>query len=344
MQRLKGERGAVAVVVALLMIPLIGFGAIAIDVAAVHADRQQLQLGADAAALAIAQDCAVGSCTADPNAVAQDFSDANKNDGDTEAPVVTLEPNAGTVTVETAGIRQHWLAPVLGFEESDVVARATAAWDVPGGADTLPLIFSVCEIDKLAQAAGTSFIVDPLTGEYTFQNTSAIVQIYLDHPSSSGAPKDYSCTPEGASSSLTMPGGFSWITDGTDSGVCSVYTTVGEPVSNNPGNPGPSECTTEYLTGLIGKTVALPVYNFAEGGGAPGVYTVYGYVGFKVVGMWLMIQGEQTVKLGTGTSGCNNGNGQCIVGQFTEVSDLSGQPSSDPDAADLGAKSVHLTD
>jgi hypothetical protein len=326
------------------MIPLIGFGAIAIDVAAMHADRQQLQLGADAAALAIAQDCAVGICTANPTAVAQNFSDRNKNDGDTEQPSVTLQPNAGTVTVQTSGIRKHWLAPVLGFEESDVAASATAAWDVPGGADTLPLIFSVCEIDKLAQAAGSSFTVDPTTGKYKFENTSAIVQIFLDHPSSSGGPKDYSCTPEGAANSLTMPGGFSWITDGSGSGKCSVYTTVGEPVSNNPGNPGPSECTTEYLTGLIGKTVTLPVFNFAEGGGAPGVYTVYGYVGFKVSGMWLMFQGGQTVKVGTGINGCNNGNGQCIAGQFTDVGDLTGTPSSDPNAADLGAKSVHLTD
>ena len=43
MQRLKDERGAVAVMVALLMVPLIGFAAIAIDVAAMWAERQQLQ-------------------------------------------------------------------------------------------------------------------------------------------------------------------------------------------------------------------------------------------------------------------------------------------------------------
>ncbi|MCK6208948.1 pilus assembly protein [Georgenia sp. EYE_87] len=344
MQRLRGDKGAVAVVVALLMIPLLGFGAIAIDVAALHADRQQLQLGADAGALAIAQDCAVGSCAADPTAVAREFSDANKNDGDTREPVVTFQQSAGTVTVQTSSNREHWLAPALGFDASDVVASATAAWDVAGGADTLPLIFSVCEIDKLVTAAGGTFTVDETTGHYQFENTSEIVRIYLDHPSSTGAPKDYSCTPEGADSALKMPGGFSWITDGSDSGVCSVYTSVGEPVSNNPGNPGPSECTEEYLTSLIGKTVALPVFNFAEGGGAPGVYTVYGYVGFKVSGMWLMFQGGQTVKVGTGISGCNNGNGQCIAGQFTDVGDLTGVPSSDPDAPDLGAKSVHLTD
>ena len=52
MQRLRDERGAVAVMVALLMVPLIGFAAIAIDVAAMWSERQQLQNGADAGALA----------------------------------------------------------------------------------------------------------------------------------------------------------------------------------------------------------------------------------------------------------------------------------------------------
>ena len=62
MQRLKDERGAVAVMVALLMVPLIAFAAIAIDVAAMWSERQQLQTAADAGALAIAQDCARGTC------------------------------------------------------------------------------------------------------------------------------------------------------------------------------------------------------------------------------------------------------------------------------------------
>ena len=72
-QRLRDERGAVGVVVALLMVPLIGFAAIAIDVSAMYAERQQLQTGADAGALAIAQDCAPGACGS-PGADRTDFA------------------------------------------------------------------------------------------------------------------------------------------------------------------------------------------------------------------------------------------------------------------------------
>ena len=49
MQRLRNERGAVATVVALLMVPLIGFAALSVDVANLYLKHQQLQAGADAA-------------------------------------------------------------------------------------------------------------------------------------------------------------------------------------------------------------------------------------------------------------------------------------------------------
>ncbi|WP_418606589.1 pilus assembly protein TadG-related protein [Georgenia sp. SUBG003] len=69
------------VVVALLMVPLIGFAAISVDVAASYAERQQLQNGADAAALAVAQECALDGCPADPEALADAMVLGNVNDG-----------------------------------------------------------------------------------------------------------------------------------------------------------------------------------------------------------------------------------------------------------------------
>ncbi len=58
MRRLRAERGATATVVAFALIPLLGAGAIAVDVGALYAERAQLQNGVDAAALAIAATCA----------------------------------------------------------------------------------------------------------------------------------------------------------------------------------------------------------------------------------------------------------------------------------------------
>src|SRR5665811_2480716 len=88
MPRLRGESGATAVIVALLMIPLFGFAAISIDVGGLYFERRQLQNGADAAALAIAQDCAKGVC-GDINATASDLAGKNANDNAANATATT---------------------------------------------------------------------------------------------------------------------------------------------------------------------------------------------------------------------------------------------------------------
>ena len=74
-RRASEERGAAAVVLALLMVPMLGFAAIAVDIGALYAERARLQVGADAAAIAVAQDCSRGNC-GDMLATAQALIDA----------------------------------------------------------------------------------------------------------------------------------------------------------------------------------------------------------------------------------------------------------------------------
>src|ERR1043165_3858879 len=59
-RRRPGERGAVAVTVAILLGGgvLLGFAALVVDVGQLYAEREELQSGADAAALAVAKACA----------------------------------------------------------------------------------------------------------------------------------------------------------------------------------------------------------------------------------------------------------------------------------------------
>ena len=52
-RRLEGERGATAVVFALLLVPMLGFAAIAVDIGALYAEKARLQVAADAAAIAV---------------------------------------------------------------------------------------------------------------------------------------------------------------------------------------------------------------------------------------------------------------------------------------------------
>ena len=74
------DEGAVLVLVALFLTILLGVGALVVDFGALYVEKRSLQNGADSAALAVAQGCAIGSCGAkgvSPIALAEDAADGN---------------------------------------------------------------------------------------------------------------------------------------------------------------------------------------------------------------------------------------------------------------------------
>ena len=145
-RRLEGERGATAVIFSLLLVPLLGFAAIAVDVGALYAERARLQVAADSAALAVAQDCSRGAC-GDMLATAQALITANDGEGTAAHPVLSSAPLSVTVTGSTP--QEHWFAPVLGFDSTAVSASATVGWGGPSeGTAVLPLAFSWCAFDN----------------------------------------------------------------------------------------------------------------------------------------------------------------------------------------------------
>src|SRR4029079_15366878 len=78
MESLSDERGAVAVMVAGLLVVLIGCAALAIDVSSLYQERRTLQNSADSGALAVAKDCAKTTCD---TSKANTFTNANADDG-----------------------------------------------------------------------------------------------------------------------------------------------------------------------------------------------------------------------------------------------------------------------
>src|SRR3954454_20736798 len=127
------------------MVPLLGFAAIRLDVAGMYWERQELQTGADAGALAIAQDCSRGGCVTAAK-TAQDMASANLNPKALPPTATVTRPTANSVTVRTTGVRKHFFAPVLGVDSTILSAQATASWGSPvSGTARLPLTFSWCE-------------------------------------------------------------------------------------------------------------------------------------------------------------------------------------------------------
>jgi Flp pilus assembly protein TadG len=318
-KRLKDERGALAVVVAILGVVVIGFAAVSIDVAALWSDRQQLQTGADAAALAIAQQCADGDCGT-PATTAQSFAAANKNDENATGTVTDLDLAAGTVTVETATVREHWFAPVLGVSATDVTAQATAVWGQPnGGTAMLPIIFSQCE--WWAQTAGSVLGQGPPA-------TELVIQL----PKKSG---DYSCTKP--NSGNYVPGGFGYID--TLPGTCTAYADLDAIVSSKTGNTPPSSCDPSDFEAIVasGRPVLLPLFDDRGSQGTNAWYHVSGFAAFRLTGY--MLGGQYK----TSPAPCS-GDDRCIQGYFVQHVDLGSEFTTSPTAPDLGATIVTLTD
>jgi Flp pilus assembly protein TadG len=311
-QRLVDDRGAVSVVVALLMVPLIGLAAISLDVAGLWAKRQQLQIGADAAALAIAQDCGRGSCGS-PAQTAQSLAQLNINDGTATATLLnSVTVSSGTVTVRTSGIRQHLFAPILGVNQTTVTAQATAAWGAPtGGTAVLPLAFSWCEFQ--AQTGG-GIPSGTTTRIIKFTKTS-----------------NTTCT---GPSNNVVPGGFGWLT--VNSGTCNTQGTAGGTLLSSPGDSPPSGCSSADFAALQNRTALLPIFDVAGGTGNNAWYRLYGYAAFTITGYYFAGQYSWN------SAGCS-GNDRCIKGYFTRFVDLSDAFTYSTSAPQLGADVVRLT-
>jgi hypothetical protein len=309
------DRGAVSVIAALLGVALIGFAAVGIDVAATAAQGQEVQNGADAAALAIAEDCAWGSCGS-PTTTAQAYANANHDDS-AVAVTVDLDSDDGEVEVETAAVRQHWFGPIVGIPQTTVTRRATVEWGYPGAGRTLPLTFSECEF--YGQTGGP---VDP-------DAVGPEQIVYLSKTSTAG-----DC--DKPQSGNYVPGGFGYIND--DAGPCTAETGIGDNVLTTPGNAVPSTCTPEFFEDLVdtGTPVLIPIFDNYGGTGNNAWYHLTGYASFRLTGYRL--GGQYNYQ----QQGCS-GNERCIKGYFLDYVDVASAFDLDPNAPAFGVLTIRFT-
>lgn len=317
-ERLRNEtRGAISVMVALLLVMMLAAAAIAIDVGAMYAERAELQNGADAAALAIAEDCAESNCGASSD-TAQEYADRNAKDTAADA-ILLSAPGASPVRVqatsEDAASGNDSLAlsfsSLLGFPDPTVAATASATWGSPaGGPAMLPLAFAKCVIDGMIDG-GVQTI--PTHGSTT-------------HPCTSTSP-----------SGQTLPGGFSWLN--TASGACETQLTIGTNVLGSTGASIPGNCSTAVLKpSLVGQTAILPLYDDKTGTGSGATYHIYGWATFRILG-W-RFPGNAVNNTGPGpqcTSPCTG-----IIGEFISYTTLDDEFTTG--GPDLGTSVVYLTE
>jgi hypothetical protein len=144
------DEGAVAVIVALVLLVFVAAVALAVDVGGLMLHRRGLVNSSDAAALSAARTCARGGFDSHgtPESAADHQAMANSNITFGEAAATnilfmsTCGSESGHVTVGYTSDQELFFAPVIGFNhESPVHTEATASWGL-GSNNPVPLVLS----------------------------------------------------------------------------------------------------------------------------------------------------------------------------------------------------------
>ncbi|MEO5313337.1 pilus assembly protein TadG-related protein [Pseudarthrobacter sp. CC12] len=270
----ENERGATAVMVAVMMVMLLSFGAIAVDVGGMYAEKSVVQNGADAAALAVAQKCSKNkddpACVTG-SALSGTLANANAKDNLTNVASTVVNKPAGKVTVttnaqDTSGVHfSTFFARIFGTNTTNISAVAEAKWGGAKAGDIFPIAFSECEVDLSTSGDGA-------------------LQFLLSH--GTGAGKKDTC--HSTASGLEIPGGFGWLVTG---GSCTVKVDLASPwVASNTGNNPEAGCGSilqDWKDKLIaGKKVValLPVFDQTSGTGAGSKFHLRAFAAIDIAG------------------------------------------------------------
>ena len=326
------ERGAAGVLVAVMMLVLIGAGALAVDVGQIYSERAQLQNGADAGALGVAQACHKAGCTeAEAEEFAAELANGNANDGDAKISEVDLSV-ADQVTVRTttkngsSSVLAKLFASALNAPAVSVGAHATASVEVPGSGAGFPLALSECQYD-LSDAVETG-----------------VLQQIRYKPGMAG------CT---STSGHAIPGGFGWLDQ--NAGQCQAATDTEDNAAYDPGADYPNkpgENCDSVLQGWISTIQAgdevlgvFPVFDNAGKDKGKGWFHIRGYATFQMIG-WKFGGGStspQTYNSSpTPATACVD---PCrgIIGKFQKFESIDAFEGNSGTGDDLGTVYIRLT-
>lgn len=347
----RDERGAVAVLVAILLGGgvLLGMGALVIDVGQLYQERAELQNGADAAAIGVAKSCALGTC--DP-AVAVTYADGNASaltggtagvslvcgsgtlggcpdstGAMTDCPAPPAGANFVDVSTATRTASGSTLLPpvfartVLGngsYQGTTVRACAQAEWGAPASANVTAVTISACEWDQ-ATSNGTLFGPSP-PGPVP-PSLDQVLRL-------TSGPGGTGCATEPAGADA--PGAFGWA---ADSANCALNVSG----TSYPASPSADAACLRVIDQAEDNDtpVFVPVYVSVTGQGA---YTLKGFAAFVITGYnlagvsdsdWLNPQNDCT------------GSDVCINGYFTQG--VTPFPGGSLGGTNLGVSAINLT-
>lgn len=325
---------------------LLGMAALVVDVGNLYAERAQLQNGADAGAIKVAQICATDPAACSPDvtdfdAVVDRYADRNANDGAAAATACGrggelracppwqdrltscvgappedksyVEVHASTRRTDGSTVLPAMFAQavVSGFSGARVAACSRVAWGPPARATTLALSISACDWNRY-------------TANRAYPATERSFPVYDEKTSTTCAP---------VTGSGGGPGGYRFLEDADDD--CRISSVLGDAHPVKTGDSWPERCKGDTLRDLVtsGRPVLVPVFGAISGSGGNAEYVVSGYAAFVVTGWHL--PGLEVPS--TQRSSCDDGGNSCVFGYFTRTLVPGGGAIGGPD---LGAHVV----
>ncbi len=345
-RRRPDDRGAISMLAAVLFASgvLLGMAALVIDVGMLYAERGQLQSGADAAAVEVAQMCADEPADCTPallGPVAAQYARDNAANGEADARVcgrggalVACPPPSGALTdcignrpatadyveVRTNTLRggSTVLPPVFAqallggdFDGAQVTACARTAWGPPSTAQGMAIAISTCDWQRITANGAT------------LPSVEASIELYDESvPTACGI----------GGTAATNPGGFRWLEIGDAS--CRATSTMNDEYAAALPGPAPAGCV-DALDGLLdsGEAIAMPIFDAARDlGGGRSAHTLVGFAAFVVTG-W---QDSTSINPSPTIPPCAVG-AACVQGFFQEALVPGGAVLGGPD---LGARAI----
>ena len=356
----RSESGATMVFIVVVLMGLLAMTAFVIDFGRIWQERRELQVGATAGALAIAEDCARSLCDAayDEFNTGELYADANATDGAASALYIDLDLTNQTVhvvtaTEDTAGgdTLDMLFARIVGFDSITVGAEATVAWGAPFQLATIPIIISECEwlhpnepeedlADWSGWPGGGAYVLDEVPAP---PSTTPYATILFHDGNTT---EDCNAVAgQDADNDGRLAGGFGWL---DTEGGCEAQLYDGW-VDADPGASPSTGCGPDELKGILlgDDPVLIPYFSDVEGLGAGGKYEVLDYGAFYVLGYNF---GGQYKEFRTSVSMPTNpamteppcgGDERCIAGWFVKWVQHGGSEI-DPDGDGRGVSVINL--
>jgi hypothetical protein len=304
----RDEGGAILVLITGFTVVLVAMAALVIDIGSIVDEKRQLQNGADAAALAIAQSCAFGTCN---DGLAATLANANSRDSRSDAQVTY--PAAKRVTVRTttssggtAILPFHFGQALTGIKGKTVHATATAGWGYIGRATALRMAISQCDVRRV-EAAGF--------------NVESILNFHSTVPG---------CD---SSSGTDASGAFGFLDDDRVGNNCELTVTVNQTATADPGTSGPGQCVAPRINTDVLLVVFDDVIGIV-GTGTNARYTVRGFARFHITGY-------RFGSISSTPAPCS-GSTTCIKGYFSRFISPGELIDGTVEGGDFGAVTVNL--